>query len=144
MVLLDTRQLGAPDLFSRQRPLKVPSDSTKKSTKPAYSSRFDQVETSLIKFSLLEVVLLDTRQLGAPDLFSRQRPLKVPSDSTKKSTKPAYSILSKFDQGEASSNVTEAFCHQESLISYLGAPDLFSHQWPLNKTQCHQKTRNRS
>ena len=118
VVLLDTRQLGAPDLFSRQRPLKVPSDITKKSTtKPAYSSRFDQVETSLIKFSLLEVVLLDTRQLGAPDLFSRQRPLKVPSDSTKKSTKPAYSILSKFDQGEASSNVTETFCHQEPLIS---------------------------
>ena len=66
--------------------------------------------------SASEVALLDTRQLGAPDLFSRQRPLKVPSGSTKKSTtKPAYS--SRFHQSEASSNVTEAFCYQKSLIS---------------------------
>jgi hypothetical protein len=75
-------------------------------------------------FSLFEVALLDTRQLGAPDLFSRQRPLKVPSSSTKKLYKACIfkqvsSNLSKSDQGEASSNVTEAFCYQESLISTI-------------------------
>ena len=50
---------------------------------------------------------------------------KYPAAVPKSSTKPAYSskqvssILSKFDQGEASSNVTEAFCYQESLISTI-------------------------
>ena len=98
--------------------------SRRSNTRPISSNRTVRLACWSLLHSLFEVVLLDTRQLGAPDLFSRQRPLKVPSDSTKKSTKPAYSILSKFDQGEASSNVTETICHQESLISTAN----FDHQ----------------